>query len=135
MGEGGEFPSTEMSSEEQDALAALRSAIEVLKAIVDHDLADVFPSVAREKADFGELTAQRGEDPAHNLAAFFDTFFGERKRQIQHADTAQFTVEEIENLPEQDARRTRPGARQHADRFDHTPNQRVFETKTHPGEV
>src|SRR5215475_5767146 len=125
MGEGGEFPSTEMSSKEQDALAALRSAIEVLKAIVDHDLADVFRSVAREKADFGELAAQRGEDAAHNLAAFLDTSLGKRKRQIPHSNPAKFPVEAIKNLTEQDAHCTRQGARQQADRFDYTPNQRV----------
>src|SRR5262249_25040543 len=108
---------------------------EVLKTIVDHDLADVFRSVAREKADFGELAAQRSEDAAHNLAAFLDTFFGKRKRQIPHSDPTQFPVEEIKNLTEQDAHRMRRGARQHADRFDYTPNQRVFETKTHQEEV
>ncbi len=51
--ERGEFPGPEVSGEKEDAFAASVGALEVLKAIIDHDAGNIFAGETGEEADFG----------------------------------------------------------------------------------
>ena len=70
VGEGGEFPGSEVSGEEEDAFAAGIGALEVFEAVVDDDARDIFAGVAGEEADFGELASEGDEFAAKQAAAF-----------------------------------------------------------------
>src|SRR5208282_2838819 len=52
--ERGEFPGSEVSGEKEDAFAASVGALEVFKAVIDHDAGNIFAGVTGEETDFGE---------------------------------------------------------------------------------
>ena len=63
VGEGGEFPGSEVGGEKENAFAARVSALEVFKTVIDNDTRDIFAGVAGEEADFGELASGEMNSP------------------------------------------------------------------------
>ena len=79
VGEGGEFPGSEVSGEKEDAFAASVGTFEIFKAFVDDDAGDIFFGVAGEETDFGELASEGDEFSANDAAAIgLRTFPGRR---------------------------------------------------------
>src|SRR5215470_4014843 len=124
-----------MACEEEHSLAALRGAVEVLEAVVDDGVTDVFGGVAGEEADFAELAAEGSKDLAHDLATIARAHLGEGKLQIAHADAAQLSVQQVDKLCEADACGTGEGAGERSDRLHQAPGERVLESEAHQGEA
>ena len=131
MGEGGEFPGAEVSSQKQNAFAAGVGALEVLEPVVDYDAGDVFARVAGEKADFGELASERNENTAQDAASLAATHLGEREGEVAHADSAQASVKQVHHQPEGDSFGPRQGTGEQADGLNPQPDDCVFETMAH----
>jgi hypothetical protein len=134
MGEGGEFPSAHVPSQEQHALASFGGAFEILKPVIGDDFADVLASVTRKKTDLPELATQGSEHATHNLAPLAHAFLRKRHLQIAQADAPQLAVEKIDEPSDGDADRPRRRPRKHTNGFHDAPHQRVLEPKTHQGE-
>src|SRR5258708_4186122 len=96
VSEGGELPGSEVASEKKNSLAAGISAFEVLKAVIDDHLGDIFASVAREEADFSELASERDEFAAEKAAALALRHFGEGESEIAQSDAAQASVHGVD---------------------------------------
>jgi len=69
VGEGGEFPSADVSGEKEDAFSASVSTLEIFEAFVDDGAGDIFFGVAGEETDFGELAPEGDEFSANDASA------------------------------------------------------------------
>jgi hypothetical protein len=133
MSEGGKLPAAEVRGQEKNALGAGVGALVVFESVIDDDLFDVVGRVFGKLADFSELAAERGEDPAKDAGAFGLGFFGKGHGEIAHTNAAQFAVEKVDDLGEADADGPRGGPRQDTENFDERPGCRVLESLPHRG--
>jgi hypothetical protein len=77
------------------------------------------------------LASEGRKNTAHDFSSFGDGFLGECQGQVAHADAAKLAVQQINGLSQADAKQTCQGARERANRPDHAPRQRVFESVPH----
>src|SRR3989442_9218237 len=119
-----------MRSEEQHPFASGESPLEVFESLIYDCFADVLAGVLGKQTDFRDLAAERGKYAAKNLAALVGSFFGKRQRQISFADAPQFSVHQVKQPGNRNASGTGQWPRQHADKLQEDPCQRVFESIT-----
>src|SRR6184192_1117058 len=117
-----------MSSEKQDALAARERALEILKPLIDHDLADVLACVAWEQTDLSGLTSERSKDAPQNFPALTETLFREGQFKVTQANAAQSAVQKINQPHNRDSGSAGQRTRQRPDKLNQYPCQRVFES-------
>ena len=131
VGERREFPSAEMGSQEKNAFAPGEGAIEILKTVVNDDVADIVAGVAREKANLGELATEGREDPTQDFFSLTVRHIGEGEGEVAESDAAKLGVEQVDQLADGDAEGMGDRARKQADSFNDAPDQRVLEAKSH----
>jgi hypothetical protein len=85
-----------VTGEKKNAFAASVGALEVFKCIIDDDAGDIFASVAREEADFGELASEGDEFAAEETAALARRHFREGESQVAQADATQASVNRVD---------------------------------------
>ena len=131
MGEGGEFPASEMAGKEEDSFAAGEGVLVIFESAVDDDIGDILARIAGKEADLGELAAEGNVFSAQNAAAIFGRHLREGESEVAHADFAQAAMKMKDGEAEGDADGARHGAGKHAHEFDRGPDERVFETFAH----
>jgi hypothetical protein len=127
MGEGGKFPSADVSGKKEDTFAASVGAIEIFEAFVDHDARDIFFGVAGKETEFGELASEGDEFSANDAAAIGFRHFREGDRQVAKANAAEASVDGVDCEAEGDAKGASKRAREHSEEFDPRPEKSVFE--------
>jgi hypothetical protein len=108
MGEGGKFPSADVSGKKENTFAASVGAIEIFEAFVDHDARDIFFGVAGKETEFGELASEGDEFSAK-------------------ANAAEASVDGVDCEAEGDAKGASKRAGEHSEEFDPRPEKSVFE--------
>src|ERR1022692_3670974 len=96
VGEGRQFPGSQVRGEKQYALAAGLGAFVVFESVVDDDVGDIFAGVTGKEADFGKLASERDEFSAHKTAAIFEGQFWKGQCEVAHADGAQAAVNMVD---------------------------------------
>src|SRR5438477_6674038 len=90
-----QFPSPDVSREEQHALAAHQCALEVLESVVHDNIFNILARVFGKKANLGELPAERSKHPTQNCGPLLPALVGKRELEVVHADPAQASMEQV----------------------------------------
>src|SRR5260221_10758511 len=103
MGEGREFPGTQMGGQKENAFTARKRSFEVFEAFVNDYLAYILARVVGEEADFGELASQGHVFAAQNAASLAARHFWKSQGQVAHSHAAQASMEKVDEQPESNA--------------------------------
>src|SRR5882672_10637011 len=127
MGEGREFPGTQMGRQKENTFTPRERSLEVFEAFVNDDLVYILARVVGEEADFGELASQGHVFAAQNAASLAARHFWKSQGQVAHSHAAQASVEQVDEQGQSNAFGAGQGTGKQPNRFQTEPDDPVFE--------
>ena len=113
MNEGANLPASEMGREEQHAFVLLARRRKIFEPVIDRDLGNVFPRIARELGKLRQQPPKRKEDPAQDSEPLPPGHFRKGQFEVAHAHPPQAWIEVKKTETDRHPHTARRPARQH----------------------